>query len=106
MTGPRRYQRKRTVGWKMPGNAIYVGRPSEYGNPFRLPQALASRRLTSEVRLAFVDLYAKWLQGEPRLVAKVKAELKGKNLVCWCSLSEACHADVLLSVANTGDKPC
>lgn len=30
----------------------------------------------------------------------VRAELAGRDLVCWCPLSEACHADVLLAVAN------
>jgi hypothetical protein len=27
-TRPRRVQRKRTAGWKMPPNTIYVGRPN------------------------------------------------------------------------------
>lgn len=31
---PERVQRKRTKGWRMPLNAIYVGRPSIWGNPF------------------------------------------------------------------------
>jgi hypothetical protein len=32
--GPKRIQRKRTPGWKMPPNTIYVGRPTKWGNPF------------------------------------------------------------------------
>lgn len=31
---PVRVQRKRTAGWKMPPNTVYVGRPSRWGNPF------------------------------------------------------------------------
>jgi hypothetical protein len=31
---PRRIQRKRTKGWRMPEGAVYVGRPSRWGNPF------------------------------------------------------------------------
>ncbi|MCH8479169.1 MAG: DUF4326 domain-containing protein [Wenzhouxiangella sp.] len=31
---PKRVQRKRTKGWKMPDNTKYVGRPTKYGNPF------------------------------------------------------------------------
>lgn len=27
-------------------------------------------------------------------------ELRGKDLCCWCSPSKACHADVLLELAN------
>jgi hypothetical protein len=30
----------------------------------------------------------------------IKRELRGKNLACWCKLSEVCHADVLLEIAN------
>lgn len=33
--GPKRIQRKRTKGWRMPEGAVYVGRPTIYGNPFR-----------------------------------------------------------------------
>lgn len=32
---PQRIQRKRTKGWRMPEGAIYVGRPTKFGNPFR-----------------------------------------------------------------------
>lgn len=30
----------------------------------------------------------------------VRQELAGKNLACWCRLDQACHADILLEVAN------
>jgi hypothetical protein len=32
----------------------------------------------------------------------VRRELRGKNLACWCGLDQACHADVLLELANRG----
>lgn len=35
---PRRIQRKRAKGWKMPPGAVYVGRPTVYGNPFEVIQ--------------------------------------------------------------------
>ena len=31
---PIRIQRKRTKGWRMPPNTVYVGRPTIWGNPF------------------------------------------------------------------------
>ena len=31
----------------------------------------------------------------------VREELAGKDLSCWCSLTDVCHADVLLRVANS-----
>lgn len=30
---PKRIQRKRTTGWRMPPNTVYVGRPTKWGNP-------------------------------------------------------------------------
>jgi len=32
---PKRIQRKRAKGWRMPEGAVYVGRPSKWGNPYR-----------------------------------------------------------------------
>lgn len=33
---PERIQRKRSKGWRMPPNTVYIGRPSKHGNPFSL----------------------------------------------------------------------
>jgi hypothetical protein len=32
----------------------------------------------------------------------VRAELVGRDLMCWCPLNQPCHADVLLEIANGG----
>lgn len=47
---PQRIQRRRTKGWRMPAGALYVGRPTKWGNPFvaeneqeRLPAAVMAR---------------------------------------------------------------
>ena len=45
---------------------------------------------------------------QEEFVAMVRAELRGKNLACFCPLTDAqgnhvpCHADVLLELANGG----
>lgn len=31
--------------------------------------------------------------------------LRGKNLMCWCRLDQACHADILLELANRPSPP-
>ncbi|QLF83864.1 hypothetical protein SEA_MOOSEHEAD_55 [Gordonia phage Moosehead] len=36
MREPRRIQRKRSKGWRMPEGAVYVGRPTKWGNRFAL----------------------------------------------------------------------
>lgn len=33
---PIRIQRRREAGWRMPAGAVYVGRPTVWGNPFRV----------------------------------------------------------------------
>lgn len=89
---PQRIQRKRTKGWKMPDNAVYVGRGSKWGNPF-----MVSKNTTlDDVLLNYtLYIYRKLTKGDLHL-----KELKGKNLACWCSLDKPCHADILLELAN------
>ena len=31
---------------------------------------------------------------------EIRAELRGRDLACWCPLDAPCHADVLLEIAN------
>lgn len=33
---PKRIQLRRSKGWRLPGGAVVVARPSRYGNPFRV----------------------------------------------------------------------
>lgn len=81
---PRRIQRRRTKGWKMPPNTIYVGRPSKWGNPFWGLGAADDFRMWASNKRLRGDLH----------------ELRGKDLACWCALDRACHADILLKLAN------
>lgn len=36
----------------------------------------------------------------PPSIERIKAELRGRNLACWCRPGDPCHADVLLEIAN------
>lgn len=49
------------------------------------------------------QLYAQHLRRPENAdkVAAIRAELRGKDLACWCPLDEACHGDVLLEIANS-----
>jgi hypothetical protein len=85
---PDRIQRKRTKGWQMPANAIYVGRPTRWGNPYADQDNAELVRLFRENCLT------------PEFICSVRSELKGKDLACWCPLDQPCHADVLLKIAN------
>lgn len=104
-TAPCRVQRKRTKVWKMPLNTVYVGRPTKWGNPFVVgnPGGVYSEQVKSR-RHAW-QLYRSVAVDNEHLIVAAKAELRGKNLACFCPLPDAyghdeCHAAVLLEIAN------
>jgi hypothetical protein len=108
---PKRIQRKRTKGWKMPANSIYVGRPTKWGNPYHVGYSYAdedSDELRSWIDISAetaIQFYIEAIQGAypcvPFTINEIRQELTGKDLVCWCPLDQPCHADVLLRLANT-----
>jgi len=86
---------------KIPRGAVYVGRPSKWGNPFTIgAQApypyLKGQLITRELSLS---LFRDYLKVHPELVSTAKIELRGKDLVCWCA-PLPCHADIWLELAN------
>lgn len=75
----------------VPTNAIYIGRPSKWGNPFVIGK--------DGTREEVITKYRAWLLAQPEKVEEAKRELAGKDLVCFCA-PKGCHGDVLLEVAN------
>jgi len=74
---------------------IYVGRPTVWGNPFTLGR--------DGDRAEVIAKYRAWLLAQPDLVERARRELRGRDLECWCA-PLACHADVLLEVANANGR--
>lgn len=102
---PQRIQLRRKKGWRMPPNTIKVDRSGPWGNPFVVgqPHVFAGGRPVQDRRHAYV-LYRAVAPLNPVLVAAARAQLRGKNLACWCPLIEqedVCHAAVLLVIANS-----
>ena len=95
---PIRIQRKRIKGFKMPPDTIYVGRPSKWGNPFTGADAV------ERYRTWISDMVIRHGAMKPRYEALGIHELRSKNLACWCKLSDKCHADILLKLANMEEK--
>jgi hypothetical protein len=77
------------VGRHVPG-AVYIGRPGPYGNPL----TIGKDGTREEVLCAYID----WLHDNPDFVEKVRKELAGKDLVCWCAPHE-CHGHILRDIA-------
>lgn len=112
---PRRLHRTKRLRAATPSGAVYVGRPTIWGNPFRGRPRIGHARS--------VILYRAWLTGNltPKILASAGfgrdeiialdrlrhrvlheiGRLTGRNLQCWCPLTSPwCHADVLLDLAN------
>lgn len=87
-----------------PKFAVYVGRPSLWGNPYtHLPTNLESIPVANRdeaVRRYREDLMEMRMKDPAHYHAFLKP-LRGKHLVCWCA-PHACHANVLLELANEG----
>ena len=145
---PRRVQRRRTRGWKMPANSVYVGRGSRWGNPYRVGEAqvrtpgihqdweregrlhkrsgeqhaivhpgstyeapiITMHQVEDATAEQCVEMYRAYITGtpdrinfrHPPMIEQIRTELAGKNLACWCPPDQACHADLLLEIANGG----
>lgn len=122
-TEPRRIQRRRTKGWRAPDGAVYVGRGTPWGNPWTVTECLEAGWATTDVeaRRVSAEFFRAWLDGtldggpgpegtswsqENRdWIREHVAELRGRDLMCWCpppspGQPDHCHAAVLLKLAN------
>jgi len=129
MSAPKRIQRQRTKGYRLPPDAIYVGRPSLWGNPYSLddvramfPEVPVEDRAAAAVRLYGSELEhwglmsdfgwhvsdARWdaidaeitASGAKSMADYARVVLRGHDLACWCPLDQPCHGDTLLELAN------
>jgi len=89
---PLRIQRSRKAGSRLPAGAVCVTRPGKWGNPFSVEQM---------GRDAAVRAFRELIESDPQRIEAIRAELKGKQLACWCSIDTTCHADVLAEIANS-----
>jgi hypothetical protein len=78
----------------IPYQAVYVGRPSKWGNPYQSG--------VHGTRDEVIRLYENYLLTSNDLLDSLE-ELTGKDLVCWCK-PKACHGDILLVYANDLEK--
>ena len=86
------YHRKRNP----PEDAVYVGRPSRWGNPYVIGKHGTREEVLAKFREYAVERMAsdsQWL-----------VPLVGKSLVCWCA-PLPCHGEVLMELANPVSPP-
>ena len=100
------YRKKRVIFNKtsdknIPKNAVYVGSPTKWGNPYihtdnkRIGDKLI-RSMSRETVVKKFNIYAcARLVDEPHWLDA----LSGRPLICWC-YPKSCHAKVLYHLAN------
>ncbi|KOT49946.1 DUF4326 domain-containing protein [Streptomyces peucetius] len=57
---PIRIQLRRAEGWRKPTNCVVVSRPSRFGNPFTIKDAIEAE--WSHPRRAVAETYSEWLR--------------------------------------------
>ena len=115
---PQRFQRTRNSKPGIPEGAVYVGRPTVWGNPakigrwYEIPEDLPDYILNTRGRrqvfvkdnsMAVVCFYEYCIDRairDPYEFASWLRPLLGRDLCCWCSPDQPCHADVLIWFAN------
>jgi Domain of unknown function (DUF4326) len=124
---PQRLRLSRAKGWTRPAGAVVVARPTRWGNPWRVVPVRDDRfpwgeaadvvhvdgdrhagrfeRYTSgpETGAPYwaVQMYKLHLAEHPDLRAAIGAELRGRDLLCWCRPDQPCHADLLIALASS-----
>jgi hypothetical protein len=97
----------------MPEGVVYVGRPTDWGNPYVAGYSLVPTNYqgdllnaTSSDGAIYVTeencllLFEMWATQEARQFPLWLENLRGKDLACWCKENAPCHADILLGLAN------
>jgi len=115
---PARIQRHRTKGWCAPDRAVYVGRGTPWGNPYTIREHAGHHLVVNpergviytsadvaDARRVAADWYRAWFSSQPSLLAAIRRQLAGRDLMCWCPPpapgdADHCHAAVLLALAN------
>ena len=116
---PVRIQRKRTKGFDLQSLSISVNglpaacvdRSSRYGNPYVVKRngkgwsvenssGIWLFETKEKAHLAASKLFRAWIDAPQNSSLKRRGvlALRDRNLACFCSLTEACHADVWLEM--------
>jgi len=69
---------------------VYIGRPSKWGNPFKIGR--------DGTREEVIEKYRRFLLNNPELMSSLH-EVRGKILGCWCK-PLPCHGDVIAELAD------
>lgn len=119
---------KREADWKQSKDQVWVGPRSKFYNPFAAKIQGGESGLATMSREYLVEEFRHWLTVPTEMGKTAEGwawvtfggwdsylgikyvdripllenleKLRGKDLVCRCHISQPCHADVLLNLAN------
>lgn len=109
---PERIQLRRTKGFNLQGvsrdlNGLYamkVDRGTLWGNPFKVGKDGTAEQCVRLFRKLLTDGNFDLGSNHKLFVftaERLRKDLGGVNLACWCKPGAPCHADVLLEIANS-----
>lgn len=85
-------------GLRLGASEVYIGRPSIFGNPFKLT-AGESR---DDVLTKYAEYFTRRMREDTTFATAING-LKGKRLFCWCKAHQSCHADVIIHFLDSED---
>lgn len=107
---PKRIQRKRTRGFRLPPNTVCINRPGRFGNPFKIGDTYRddnnqTQIITREVCLELFRVHAKAkLAADPHWLDPIR---DADYIACFCPETEPCHGDIYLELlANHNSREC
>lgn len=76
------------VNCKYESYDVYIGRPSLWGNPFKIGR--------DGTRDEVIKKFEGWIRRQPHLL-NLLPQLRGKKLGCYCK-PKPCHGDILVKL--------
>lgn len=70
---------------------VYIGRPSPWGNPFKIGP--------DGTRKEVIEKFRQHIMKKPKLIERAKRDLAGRVLGCWCH-PLPCHGDVWVEIVD------
>lgn len=99
---PRIWNRSRDKQ-RIPTDAVYVGRPTKWGNPWSDKPSSIDTVTVVGSKIEAVAKFVEWIMSDTpytkQLRRDARQELVGKDLICWCAPDD-CHAEIWLEIAN------
>lgn len=99
---PYRTQRTRTSKPGIPQGSVYIGRPSQWGNPAIVGRFFEGTQVNNRYLAVslFYDHCKRFARTDPEGFSKWVLPLIDRDVCCWCPIGEPCHGDILLYLAR------